>query len=244
MAVARRKGRLPRTRLVTGAIALLAVLLSAVAADARAAGPRAPSSTCPLPPSDLCTDYLTRGNRWASMPVTYLVNELGAPAGAGLDIQDSFATWQNEVKSPQVEAAYPGDRSAVAFAYGGPTALAAPAQDGVNTVVFRPASRGIAGASVHVKRGRIVEFDISLNSNVAWETDVTCPAHDCGAYDVQNVTTHEIGHVLDLYHVSNDPDRLLTMYGGSVSGSHVDETAKRDLGAGDILGIRSLYPAP
>jgi len=226
------------------AAGLVALALAGLPTVASAAPPSGPSSTCALPATDLCTDYLTRGNRWAAMPVAYSVNDLRAPAGAALDIQDAFGAWQNEVKSPQVEAAYPGDRSAVAFTYDGLTTSTAPAQDGVNTVIFQPSQRGVAGASVRTKRGRILEFDISLNSNVAWQTDVTCPAHNCGGFDVQNVVTHEVGHVLDLYHVSDEADRMLTMYGDSVAGSFANETAKRDLGAGDVLGMRALYPGP
>ena len=208
-----------------------------------AAGPRTTASSCPLPPTDLCTDYSYRGRRWGSLPVRYFVNETAAPAGAGLDVQDAFSTWENELKSPQVEAAYPGDGSGISFSYAGPTMLTAPQRDGINTVIFRPSSGAPGAATIYTRGSEIVEFDITLNSSRQWQTDLTCPSHACGALDVQNVATHEIGHVLDLYHVTSEADALLTMYGGAADGSSFNnETAKRDLGAGDVLGLRRAYP--
>ena len=53
-------------------------------------------------------------------------------------------------------------------------------------------------------------------------------------FDVQNIATHEIGHALNLGHVS---DKLQSMYPTSFAG----ETLKRTLGNGDKLGVSNLY---
>jgi hypothetical protein len=224
-------------RALTGLVVLVASVLPI---PASAAPPR---SKCPLPPTDLCTDYVWRGRRWGAQPIPYFINPANAPAGAEQDIHDAFLAWQNEAGSPQVEAAYPGDQSTVSFGYQGPT-TATGGRDGINTVHFTPctATCGAAGASIAISSGRvkrIVEFDIGINPNWGWATDVTCPSADCGLFDLQNAVTHEIGHALDLYHPLDEAAAELTMYGQT----HANEVNKRDLGAGEVLALRRIYPA-
>ncbi len=64
------------------------------------------------------------------------------------------------------------------------------------------------------------------------------PTERCSAsgtyFDLQNIATHEIGHAMNMGHVS---DRLQSMYPTSYAG----ETLKRSLGNGDKQGIKSLY---
>ena len=237
------RGRILALAVLTAAFALASSLLPREAAGGR---PSSGATACPLPATDLCTSYSFRGRVWRASPVRYYVNDAGAPPGFAADVQDAFATWENELKSPAVEAAYPGDRSTLDFSYEGVTSVSEARRDGISTVSFRPAGDGIAGTSVYTSGGKIVEFDIVLNSGRAWATDLTCPAHDCGALDVQNVTTHEVGHTIDLYHVTAAGDALLTMHSAPADGStsYANETAKRDLGAGDVLGLRRAYPQP
>ena len=225
------------------AAATLLCLLVTVAPAGAAKPP--PASNCTLPASDLCTDHVFRGRRWGG-PVTYFIAAAGLPLGAEQDIQDAFDAWENEHKSAAVEAAYPGDRSTIDFVYGGLTNRGA-ARDGVNVVVFTP-SGGSAGVTLSTKGSRIVEFDMTFNANWNWSTDVTCPTHSCGTVDLQNVATHEVGHVLDLYHVSAEADAALTMYPypadpAARPADWRNEISKRDLGAGDVLGLRAAYPA-
>ena len=225
----------------TWAICLgLGLFMSLVAAPSGVAGPSSSTTTssCSLPATDLCTDYVFRGARWASTPVPYYINPTGAPAGAEQAIHDSFLTWQNETKSPAVETLLPGDHSALSFVYMGLTS-ARGARDGKNVVYFTPCDRCDAGsASRYVKGGKILEGDIFLNASRVWSTDLSCPPHDCGGLDLQSVATHEIGHVIDLYHVTSEAAARLTMY----PGGGVGEIDKRDLGAGDVLGLRRAYP--
>lgn len=217
----------------------------ALPAPAYAAKPSAPAA-CPLPPTDLCTAHVVRSERWAELPLTYYVNASAAlpPIGFAQDVQDAFDAWENEVKSPAVEAAYPGDHSRIDFTYGGELPGVGSARDGINTVTFRPHTGSAGSVSIYARSRRLIEFDMQINASYSWMTDLTCPTLDCGAHDVQNVVTHEVGHVVGLYHVSDASERLLTMHGASAGDSFVNETAKRDLGAGDVLGLRKAYPLP
>ena len=220
------------------ALTVCLALLALLSAPGTVQAGKPSASSCALPASDLCTDSVWRGHRWASQPIPFRINVAVPLAGAEQDVVDAFAAWQNEIKSPQVEAAYPGDGSSITFVYLGPT-TAGPSNDGVNTVFIGPAGGGTAGAAVRLRRKEILEFDITINSNVGWSTDLTCPGHNCGALDLQNVMTHEIGHALDLYHVSEPAQAELTMAPGAAMG----ETKKRDLGAGEVLALRRIYPA-
>ena len=216
------------------ALALLAPALSQL----HAAEAKPPTSSCPLPPTDLCTDYVWRGHRWVSQPIPFYINNAAGLPGAEQDVLDAFLAWENEVKSARVESEYPGDGSSIAFAYGGPTS-AGSSTDGRNVVFIGATRGGAAGASPRLRRNQILEFDISINTNYPWNTDVTCPLHDCDALDLQNAVTHEIGHALDLYHVSETAQAELTMAPGAAR----DETKKRDLGAGEVLALRRIYPS-
>ena len=81
----------------------------------------------------------------------------------------------------------------------------------------------------------IVEWDIVYNTGFVWGTD-----GNPYVMDVQNIATHEVGHVVglaDLYELDYTEQ---TMYGYSDYG----ELKKRDLLTGDILGAQSLYGSP
>jgi hypothetical protein len=118
---------------------------------------------------------------------------------------------------------------------------------------FHADSRVIALTTVSYAQdsGEIVDADMELN---AWagsgpappgyyftcvDTGGTCGAPGqagCIAMDVQNVATHEAGHVLGLAH-------------SSVAGSTMEasaplgETAKRTLAQDDVQGVCAIYPA-
>ena len=156
------------------------VFTLAPAVSAGKPGPSTPS--CSLPATDTCTDYVSKGRRWANLPIPYYVNLSRAPAGTDQDVQDAFLTWENEVKSPSVEAHYPGDRSSLDFVYMG-TTNSEGGRDGKNVVYFTP-SGGSASVTPYAKGGQLLEFDMVLNANWAWSTDLTCPTHNCGTIDI------------------------------------------------------------
>ena len=60
---------------------------------------------------------------------------------------------------------------------------------------------------------------------------------DPSIMDLDNIVTHELGHSLGLGDLYQAECSLETMYGYGVEG----EIQKRDLNAGDVAGISSLY---
>jgi len=84
---------------------------------------------------------------------------------------------------------------------------------------------------------RNTDCDVLLNTNAHydWSAAPTCPSDKL---DVQNVGTHEVGHVCGLGDLYDDEDAEMTMFGGASSG----EIKKRDLNWGDLQGVCVLYP--
>lgn len=82
---------------------------------------------------------------------------------------------------------------------------------------------------------RILHFDMAFNADYAWSLPGSPESCGLGAsFDVQNVGTHEAGHV---YGMAHNNDCNLTMNPTATSG----ETVKSTLAAGDVNGIRSIY---
>jgi hypothetical protein len=113
--------------------------------------------------------------------------------------------------------------------------------DGQNMIAFAKGAGGAVGIIrfwIDTSTDTVVEFDILLSSNFPWSTDLNGAVDDCsgtpGAFDVQAVLTHELGHPVGLEHVTNDAQ---TMYGFVATG----ETHKRSLEAGDLAGVNGKY---
>jgi len=201
---------------------------------------RGDTRTCPGEDSDLCNDFRDGLFRWARGPVPYYVNSAGGPGAALNAIQAGFDAWEKEIKSPAVGQVYGGDQSAIDYTYAGSWNAAGAARDDHNTVSFTNLSSSCSGClavtTYWFGRGTnsLAEADITLNSAYPWSTSGAA-----NAYDVRDIVTHEAGHTLVLGDLYQSRDRALTMYGYGALG----ETLKRDLGAGDVLGVRNAYPS-
>ena len=169
------------------------------------------------------------GIHWdgAQLPVGYFVNPTGLPAGADAAIQVAAQTWEAD----------PG--SSMDYTYMGTTGDSSQALDGYNVVAAGVTDDPTALADCryffNTMTKHIVEFDITFNvSTYAFSTDGS-PTK----YDLQTVGTHELGHTLSLVDLYESGNSAQVMYGYCSKG----DTGKRVLAAGDIAGIRAIYPA-
>lgn len=200
-------------------------------------------SSCGLPATDLCTDFKDGRFRWSQLPVAYYVNRASAPGGLtniGTAVDDAFATWQNEVKSPDVQDVYGNDASSISYSDVGTATAVGASLDGQNVVSFADLSAScqqclaVTTYWYYLGTRTLAEFDITLNTAYPWSTSGSSQA-----YDVRDVVTHEVGHTLVLGDLYKSQDAALTMYGYAGRG----EVSKDTLGAGDVLGVRKAYPA-
>ena len=177
------------------------------------------------------------GMKWKAFPVRYYVNPSNgdglAPDVVTASVTTSFATWDEKTT---VSASPSGDL----FRYEGlSTVDNQVGQDQKNLIYWGSMgatnSNIIAMTSIWYTRAtkEIIETDIQMNDDMKWGIGVS------SAYDVQNIATHEAGHVCGLADLYSSRDTALTMYGYGSPG----EVKKRDLAAGDIAGLVKLYGA-
>jgi len=166
--------------------------------------------------------------KWNTSNVTYYINSSGGPFDSLSAIQEAMQTWTDVATS------------IFTFVDGGTTTSTAYGiNDGVNIVVFGP--MGTTGTLAenyfwyYKFSGQMIDSDIKFNTDYPWATDGSP-----GAYDVQNIGTHEFGHSLSLDDLYKSADSEKTMYGYAGRG----ETKKRTLDQDDIDGITYLYPIP
>ena len=165
--------------------------------------------------------------------VSYQINPFGAPAGAIDEIIESFEAWDIVT-------------SAELFTFGGQTSTYSMDYDEQNTVSWmKIASRGTIAMTrlwYNEATSEIVEFDMIFNSLLKWGIDPDDEEPDIlkRAYDVENIATHEVGHIVGLDDLYEDQYRELTMYGYGKTG----EVIKISLEEGDIAGAQYLHGSP
>ena len=176
---------------------------------------------------DTVTDYklIAGGIRWFNT-ISYKVN----PAGSELDpevvrstLEASSEKWDNVTGFELYSAPVLTSDSVVSG-------------DNKNTVGWGSLKHGIIAITYlwyNPATKEIVEFDTIFNTYYVWST-----TGDNNKMDLQNIATHELGHN-GLADLRTPKDAELTMYAYSSLG----EIKKRTLGAGDILGIQTLYGA-
>ena len=183
---------------------------------------------CVLLPSALA--WTAGASTWApeDFPVPYWI----APGFGGLEeeavraIQAGFDTWAAE------------DCGGISFVYEGMADAAVWGEkDGKNVVFFLsdtwPEEASLVSSPMLYSEGkRTIEADFALNGlNYAWAID---NARWPSEMDLQSAATHEVGHLLGLWHSSDAAATLNPALDGSPEA--------RDLEADDREGLCSLYP--
>jgi hypothetical protein len=127
----------------------------------------------------------------------------------------------------------------------GPTTTAPDVTD--SSTCGRPDGRSVVGfgtlAPVEMaitcwwtRDGSIVEADVKLNkTDYRWVTRI--PSSCALSWSIEDVATHEFGHVFGLEHVSEALHGNLTMSPRILPCQSSDAT----LGLGDVLGLRAKY---
>ena len=183
--------------------------------------------------------------KWQRMPVRWFATDRSARGVAASDFQAAiaraFATWQ----------AVP--TASITFQFGGFTGAQPFDEDGVSVLGFedhQEMDRVLAatGVLIDTVTGEIVESDMFFNSSFQWST---AASGDPGAFDLESVAVHEIGHFLGLSHSALGETEMRPEGGRRVLGSGSvmfpiafgrGVTLDRQLQPDDIAGVSDLYP--
>lgn len=178
----------------------------------------------PHPATESSDFQLTQGGiHWFSGSATKYQITGSAPTGGNTAVENAVATWDGFVTT---RAFSRDDSSPSANPCGGVNTVQWASIDGSGGV--------LATASVcrNVATKEIVGFMVTMDSAESWATDGSSDK-----FDVENVASHELGHVAGLGHDNPPKSGCLTMYKFAGLG----ETQKRTLGLGDKLGMNTLY---
>ncbi len=151
-------------------------------------------------------------------------------------VRNAQSEWTNDINWCGIK-----DQASPPASYQGTTSKAADTQDAKSVVDWgslendQDCSGALACAATwYDAKGIPFESDIRLNSADKWSTTGAA-----GAYDIQSIAAHEIGHVLQFDHVTNasKDDDTNVMWPYYTTGN----TSGRKLGRGDALGNNSHY---
>jgi hypothetical protein len=178
---------------------------------------------------EVCKTSVDADIKWNGTNVTFKVNEAGGPADSLPVIQAGMQTW-TDVQSADFVFTYGGATTKTSDDHG--------VNDGENIVVFGP--MGATGTLAQnnfwyvPSTGYLLDSDIQFNTSYSWSV-----SGDPGVYDIQSISTHELGHSLCLIDLYDPSDAEKTMYGYASTGDTGQSTLHQD----DIDGITYLYPA-
>ena len=214
------------------------VVLKTFVHDPRAPGKPLPISNCTVTTDDQVSDFGLTGWHMPSAGMNYQINLSTKPRNLTdievlVAIDNSFDAWTS------------ADNNQI-FNYAGTTTTKAAKFDGTNAILWKGITSGalaITYAWYYTSTGQLVEADTVFNRNYQWDlTPYSDVANECGgtigAYDVQNIGTHEFGHWIGLDDLYLAIDKDLTMYGYG----ETKELKKDSLGLGDISGVNAIAP--
>jgi len=136
----------------------------------------------------------------------------------------SFAAWNAAI----------GGSSPYFTASDDPTVADGPSDDGLNVVGWaRLVPKNVLAATwtyTDAATSRVTGADVFYNVSQKWSVLGAC--NSASRFDIENIGTHELGHVLAMDHVS-DAGKQATMYPSAPAG----EVRKRSLTQGDRIGV-------
>jgi len=172
--------------------------------------------------------YVTEGHVWGTTTVPYYVNtsNLYVSSSAVIsDVQKAAAAWSTQSKA-NIQLVYAGTTSANTLTL-----------DYQSNVFFRNDSNGSLGAETHWwydATGKMIDADIVFH-----EASYRFYANNTGcsgvAEYIQDLATHEFGHVLGLGHSTISGATMYPVF------AYCD-TSQESLSSDDIAGIQALYP--
>ncbi|MGH7856593.1 MAG: matrixin family metalloprotease [Candidatus Binatia bacterium] len=170
------------------------------------------------------TDGRGHNLHWSQSVVGYRIVSGSVPGGAAGEaaVRNAFASWS-------------GVSSRIQYRFDGYAGSGVQAMDNRNLVFWKssgwpydPTLLGITFRFFDTGSGRLLDADIVFNAErYSWSVGGS-------GYDVENSTSHEVGHFSGLGHSS---DSQATMFASAASG----ETKKRSLSGDDIAGLSALY---
>lgn len=173
-------------------------------------------------------EFVVQGNSWTNTRfITYFfqntTNDIVPQVNARAAVRQAFVSWQAQARLYFVEACNAATADIVIVFGDGNHGDGFPF-DGMNGVLahafFPPPNAGNLAGDMHFDDGE------------TW-SELT-QATGLQPIDLQTVALHEIGHSLGLNHTPVANSIMEAFYNGS----------RRNLGADDIAGIRSIYGAP
>ncbi len=110
-------------------------------------------------------------------------------------------------------------------------------RDDKNVIGFGALPTPVLGLTCAWFSGKVaLEADVKLSTRYHWFTQAV-PAGCSNRFGVEQVGTHELGHVYGLAHVAQDTHAELTMS----PVSYPCRNDKLSLGLGDVRGLRAIY---
>lgn len=175
--------------------------------------------------------YSTFATRVGNLPVTYRINPINPQGLSGSFITSAISasaeTWDVAAGQELFNDAYVLDTRAK---FG--------KRDNKNSIVFGryyyPSAIAVTATWYNTVSGQIYENDMLFNTDFRWGNGLL----DGTKMDMQNIATHEFGHVLGISDIYESSCSDVTMYGYASQG----ETIRRTLESPDIMALSGLYP--
>lgn len=181
--------------------------------------------------------------------VSWYYNSIGEPASLSLTrIGNGFTTWKNETnrcsiapKGNILVTTYKGTTNSPEAMGGNPPpdqiALCSSTReiDGLNVIGWGHLPAGVVAATcLTTIPGGVKESDIRFSVDYNWFTQYSSTGCS-NAWDLGDIATHEIGHMIGLGHSVAGTDQVMNPYAYSCN------YANRRLAKGDLLSLSHFY---